>query len=54
MENNQQKEIDFIIQLQILKTLVIEGFITKEMHDKAVDKLKAKSNCKLIVTSANF
>ena len=39
---------------EALKTLLENGLITYEEHQKAVSKLREKTNCKLIVTSANF
>ena len=54
MENNLQRDIDYAIHLTMLKTLLENGLITYEEHQKAVSKLREKTNCKLIVTSANF
>jgi hypothetical protein len=54
MENNQQKDIDFIIQLQMLSLLLSQGLISEKEHTDTVNKLRAKHNCKLIVTSENF
>lgn len=54
MENNLQKEIDFIIQLKMLALLLSAGQITEQEHKSAVNKLRTKNSCKLIVTSANF
>ncbi len=54
MENNLQRDIDFAIHLAMLKMLLESGSITEEEHRKTVSKLREKTNCKLIVTSANF
>ena len=54
MENNLQRDIDFAIHLAMLKMLLESGAISEEEHRLAVSKLREKTNCKLIVTSANF
>lgn len=54
MENNLQRDIDFAIHLAMLKMLLESGAISEEEHQLAVSKLREKTNCKLIVTSANF
>ena len=54
MENNLQRDIDFAIHLAMLKMLLESGAISEEEHRLAVSKLREKTNCKLIVTSATF
>lgn len=54
MENNLQRDIDYAIHLSILKTLLENGFINEHEHQIATNKLREKTNCKLIVTSANL
>lgn len=54
MENNLQRDIDYAIHLAMLKMLLENGFINEQEHRSAVSKLREKTNCKLIVTSANF
>ena len=53
MENNLQRDIDFAIHLNMLKFLLESNVITEE-HSTAVQKLREKTNCKLIVTSSNY
>ncbi len=50
MENN----IRFVIQREMLLSLLKEGRITEKEYNQALGKLRKKSNCKLIVTSPNF
>lgn len=54
MENDLQRDIDFVIHLNILKMLIESDYITEQEYKTAVYKLRKKTNCKLIVTSANF
>ena len=54
MENNLQRDIDFAIHLNMLKFLLESNIITEEEHSAAVQKLREKTNCKLIVTSSNY
>ena len=54
MENNLQRDIDYAIHLAMLKMLLENGYINEQVHRSAVSKLREKTNCKLIVTSANF
>jgi hypothetical protein len=54
MENNLQRDIDFTIHLNMLKFLLESNVITEEEHSTAVQKLREKTNCKLIVTSSNY
>jgi hypothetical protein len=54
MENNLQRDIDFAIHLNMLKFLLENNVITEEEHSAAVQKLREKTNCKLIVTSSNY
>ena len=54
MENNLQRDIDFAIHLNMLKFLLESNVITEEEHSTAVQKLREKTNCKLIVTSSNY
>lgn len=50
MENN----IRFVIQREILIALLKDGSITEKEYSQTLNKLRIKSNCKLIVTSPNF
>ena len=54
MENNLQKEIDFVIHLTMLNTMLENRSISEQEYIITVNKLRKKTNCKLIVTSANY
>ncbi len=54
MENNIETSIRFAIQREMLISLLKDGCITEKEYKKALEKLRNKSNCKLIVTSPNF
>ena len=53
MESNMESNIRFLIQREMLLSLLKSGEITKDEYDKTIVKLRSKHNCKLIVTSAN-
>lgn len=53
MESNMENNIRFLIQREMLLSLLKSGEITQDEYDKTLEKLRSKHNCKLIVTSAN-
>ena len=53
MESNIENNIRFLIQRELLLSLLNKGEINKTEYDKTIEKLRSKHNCKLIVTSAN-
>lgn len=53
MESNMENNIRFLIQREILLSLLKNGEISQAEYDKTLAKLRSKHNCKLIVTSAN-
>ena len=53
MESNMENNIRFLIQREILLSILKNGEIDKAEFDKTIKKLRSKHNCKLIVTSAN-
>ena len=54
MENNLQREIDFVIHLTMLNTMLENSSISEQDYTIIVNKLRERTNCKLIVTSANY
>ncbi len=54
MQTKIKTDIQFVIQREMLLALLKEGTITEQEYDKALNKLRKKHNCKLIVTSPNF
>lgn len=53
MESNMENNIRFLIQREMLLSILKSGEITQDEYDKILAKLRSKHNCKLIVTSAN-
>lgn len=54
MEDKIEISIRFAIQREILLSLLKDGYITDKELNKTLNKLRKKSNCKLIVTYSNI
>lgn len=54
MESKMENSIRFVIQREILISLLKDGCITEKEYSQALKILRIKSNCKLIVTSPNL